>query len=185
MSLEDYKKITAPEPAPKREIGPPKKARKPRLPSKSQAKPKGPVTFTAAILRLMACNPPRGMKIKPEERLAIDFATALRAFTIEGKLRCVWTHPANEIAGHQGRLAQMRYALAKAMGLIPGTADYLFLWKDGAGVLEAKVGKNGQQPNQIDYEAWCMEMGVPYRIFTTVDEGVAILREWGVLQECA
>src|SRR3546814_19315238 len=100
----------------------------------------------------MAYAHPRNLKIKAEERLAIDFANALRAATIEGRLRSVWTHPANEIAGRQNRLAQIRYTIAKAMGLIDGTADYLFLWATGIGALEAKVGKNGQQPNQIDFE---------------------------------
>src|SRR3546814_3669722 len=67
------------------------------------------------------------------------------------------------------------------MGLIDGTADYLFLWATGSGALEAKVGKNGQQPNQIDFEVWCTEMGVPYRTFTSVEEGLLILTEWGLL----
>src|SRR3546814_7825620 len=81
--------------------------------------------------------------------------------------------------GRQNRLAQIRYTIAKAMGLIDGTADYLFLWATGSGALEAKVGKNGQQPNQIDFEVWCTEMGVPYRTFTSVEEGLLILTEWG------
>src|SRR3546814_6256046 len=80
--------------------------------------------------------------------------------------------------GRQNRLAQIRYTIAKAMGLIDGTADYLFLWATGSGALEAKVGKNGQQPNQIDFEVWCTEMGVPYRTFTSVEEiGRASWRE--------
>lgn len=182
ISIEEYRKLIAPEPAPKREITPPKKTRKRSLGIKGVVKPKGPPTFLAAITRLMDCKYPRNLRIKPEERLAIDFATALREATISGRLRCVWTHPANEIAGRRDKLAQIRYTIAKAMGLIDGTADYLFLWASGSGALEAKVGRNDQQPNQVDFEMWCTEMGVPYRTFSSISEGLEILAAWGVLE---
>jgi len=134
------------------------------------------------ILRLMAPRKlSQGVHLKPEEDLARAYANALRQATIEGRLRCVWTHPANEVAGQQNRLAQIRYAIAKAMGLIDGTADYLFLWADGSGALEAKIGNNGQQANQVDFEAWCIANGVRYATFTSVAEGLAHLVEWGVL----
>ena len=139
-------------------------------------------TLMQRIMRLMA---PRilsaRIRLKPEEILARDFANALRQATIEGRLRCVWTHPANEVAGQQNGLAQIRYAIAKAMGLIDGTADYLFLWSDGSGALEAKVGKNDQQANQVDFQEWCVSNGVRYETFTTVERGLAILVGWGVL----
>jgi hypothetical protein len=181
MSAEDYRALVAQPPVEPRDIKPPKKARKRAVPIKGVNPSKEPPSFLSAIMRLMAYSHPRNLRIKAEERLAIDFANSLRAATIEGKLRCVWTHPANEIAGRQNRLAQIRYTIAKAMGLIDGTSDYLFLWHTGSGALEAKIGKNSQQPNQIDFEIWCKEMGVPYRTFTTVDDGLSILAEWGVL----
>lgn len=183
ISAKDYREMLAQLPAEPRNIKPPKKARKRKLVIKGEQKPEGPPSYLSAIMRLMRFTPLRNLTLKSEERLAIDFANALRAETIEGRLRGVWTHPANEIAGRQNKLAQIRYAIAKAMGLIDGTADYLLLWNTGSGALEAKVGKNGQQPNQIDFEIWCQEMGVPYRTFTSVDEGLSILAEWGVLSK--
>jgi hypothetical protein len=121
------------------------------------------------------------LHLKPEERLAVDFADALRALTLEGRLRAVWTHPANEIAGRRSGLSRIRYAIAKRMGLVDGAADYLFLWSDGSGALEAKVGSNGLQPNQMDFQWWCERNGVRHRVFTTVEEGLAALREWGAI----
>src|SRR3546814_11908161 len=82
--------------------------------SKGTTSSKEPPSFLSAIVRLMAYAHPRNLKIKAEERLAIDFANALRAATIEGRLRSVWTHPANEIAGRQNRLAQIRYKIGRA-----------------------------------------------------------------------
>jgi hypothetical protein len=157
--------------------------RRPRSkrPKRSVAQERGD-TLMQRIVRLMA---PRNLsariRLKPEEILAKDFANALRQATIEGRLRCVWTHPANEVAGQQNGLAQIRYAIAKAMGLIDGTADYLFLWSDGSGALEAKVGRNDQQANQVDFQEWCISNGVRYETFTSVEQGLAILVGWGVL----
>jgi hypothetical protein len=175
-SVEEYKEML-------KEAGTLPKARK----RKSSA-PKRKITdekddtIAKRILRLMT---PRilssRIRVKKEEALAIAFANALRALTIEGRLRCVWTHPANEVAGQQTNKAQIRYAIAKAMGLIDGTADYLFLWSDGSGALEAKVGSNGQQPNQIDFEQWCLAKKVKYSTFTSVEEGIAILESWNVI----
>lgn len=180
MTAKEYRDLMAPKPAGKRDLSPPRKARKRRLVIKGNKKVKDPPSFLSSITRLMFYKPLRSLRIKPEEKLAIEFANALRAATMEQRLQCVWTHPANEVAGRQNKLAQIRYAIAKAMGLIDGTADYLFLWGTGSGALEAKVGKNGQQDNQIDFEIWCTKMGVPYRTFTTVSEGLEILAEWGV-----
>lgn len=183
ISAKEYRDLIARPAVEPRDIQAPKKARKRRIAIKGERVAKEPPSFLSAIVRLMAYAHPRNLRIKAEEKLAIDFANSLRAATIEGRLRCVWTHPANEIAGRQNRLAQIRYTIAKAMGLIDGTADYLFLWSAGSGALEAKVGKNGQQPNQIDFEAWCTEMAVPYRTFTSVSEGLSILSQWGILTE--
>ncbi len=134
------------------------------------------------IVRLMTVRKLSPLiRLKPEEVLACAFANALRQATLEGRLLCVWTHPANEVAGQQNRLAQIRYAIAKAMGLIDGTADYLFLKRDGSGALEAKVGRNDQQANQVDFEKWCDHNGVRYATFTSVEQGMSILESWGFL----
>src|SRR3546814_923482 len=111
ISAKDYRALVAKPPAEPRDIKPPKKARKRAVPIKGTTSSKEPPSFLSAIVRLMAYAHPRNLKIKAEERLAIDFANALRAATIEGRLRSVWTHPANEIAGRQNRLAQTRNKL--------------------------------------------------------------------------
>ena len=122
------------------------------------------------------------LTLKPEEALAVAFADALRAATMDGSLKAVWTHPANEIAGRHSGLSKIRYAIAKTMGLIDGTADYLFLWADGSGALEAKIGSNKMQDNQLDFQWWCETNGVRHAVFSTVEEGLAILRQWGALR---
>lgn len=144
-------------------------------------KPVRETGLMATLRRILDYKPLRNLKLAPEERIAVDFATELRRATLEGRLRAVWTHPANEIAGRRSGLSQIRYAIAKAMGLIYGTPDYLFLASHRSVALEAKVPGNTQQDNQKDFEFWCRCVGVEYRVFTSVEQGLEILIELGLL----
>lgn len=121
------------------------------------------------------------LKLGPEDRICIEFANRLRAWTIEGKLRAVWTHLGNEVAGGT-KNAMIRYAIARALGLISGSADYLFLWDGGCAAIEAKALKGTQQPNQLDFQAWCQARNVPYFLIRSADEGEAILKQLGALR---
>lgn len=176
LSVEQYRALFAGG-AKMPKIGAKAAAKLPRIP-----KPKrddSPLAILSRITRRLDIS---RLRLKPEETLAVAFADALRDATFDGSLRAVWTHPANEIAGRRSGLSKIRYAIAKRMGLIDGTADYLFLWADGSGALEAKVGSNGQQPNQLDFEWWCKKNGVRYHVFTSVEEGLSTLKEWGALR---
>lgn len=111
-----------------------------------------------------------------EEKLCIEFADQLRAFTIERRLKGIWTHLANE--GKRGILVAM---IAKAMGMISGATDYVFLWEDGCGVIEFKTKKGRLSPNQVNFKAWCEMYNVRYALCRSVDEGLETLRGWGNL----
>lgn len=150
---------------------------------KGLKKPKRDIRPKAILARILSKPNTGKLRLQKEEQLAINFADELRRYTETGELTCVWVHPANEIAGRRSRLAAIRYTIAKRMGLVDGAADYLFLWANGSGALEAKVGKNKQQDNQLDFEWWCQQNGVHYEVFRTVDEGIAILEKWGVLKK--
>lgn len=113
--------------------------------------------------------------------MAIPFANQLRVHTLKGRLRAVWCHPANELAG--AARATPAAAIARALGLIAGSSDFLFLWKDGAGALEAKSDVGRLSPGQKDFRDWCDLMGVPFHVFRTADEGESYLRGWGVLDD--
>jgi hypothetical protein len=147
-----------------------------RLPKETRS-----MGIAAVLARVLHFPPLSRLTLQPEETIAVAFAHELRAATMEGRLRAVWTHPANEIAGRRSGLSKIRYAIAKAMGLIYGTPDYVFLASHRSGALEAKVPGNRQQDNQKDFERWCLVNGVAYRVFTSVEEGLAILEEWGML----
>lgn len=145
------------------------------------------MTPPAFLLRLMSHkNLSAGFRLGPEDREAYSFANDLRAATREGRLGAVWLHPANELAGQTivraGRhIASPRAALARALGLIAGASDYLFLWQSGSAVIEFKARDGRLSQSQRDFAAWCAEHHVPFHIARTSAEGQGILRELGIL----
>ena len=133
----------------------------------------------ATILRLMDYKTFKG-RAGPEDRLSIETAIFLRCMTIEKKLRATWTHIPHEVGGG-GKLAAIRMALAKAMGLIKGSADFVFVWPDGGGWIELKTEKGSLSPQQRDFRDWCVATGCRHAVCRTVEEVVQTLTEWGVL----
>jgi len=119
------------------------------------------------------------VKIGPEDALCIEFANVLREMTLTGQLRAVWSHPANELC--HGHKTGVKAALARAIGMHVGTPDYLFLGPDNSLALEGKSERGSLSPGQRDFEQWCLQIGVPYRIFRTVEEGLDALRAQGMV----
>lgn len=135
------------------------------------------------IVRLMNWKAFKAKKQKPEQEICIDFANAVRALVLDGRLRGIWTHVPNEIGWSNNKIAQTIYAVAKAMGMIVGTSDYLFLAPHGGLALEAKSKTGFQQENQKDFQKWCDDESVPYEIFRSAEEGIALLQKYGFIKE--
>lgn len=129
--------------------------------------------------RLMAYKPLRGARPGPEDAMCVEFANELRVATLEGRMTAVWFHPAQELCfGHK---TGVRAAISRAMGMHVGVADYAFLWAEGAGILEAKHGRNPLTDSQDDFVKWCGIAGVRRGVFRSVREGLDHLSAWGVL----
>jgi|EndMetStandDraft_7_1072992.scaffolds.fasta_scaffold370686_2 hypothetical protein len=138
------------------------------------------------LLRLMdhaALSAALVRSLGPEDSEAYRFANELRGLTLEGQLDAVWTHPANELAGvviSKGKpRASPQAALARALGLITGTSDYLFLWSTGSGAIEFKSATGRLTDGQKDFRSWCEHRGVPFALVRTVGEALDVLRGWG------
>lgn len=118
----------------------------------------------------------------PEDNICIAFADGLRADALAGRLTATFTHVPHEVGGG-AKNAGLRYCLAKWLGLIPGSTDYVFVWADGGGWLEAKTDEGELTEKQKWFRQWCAAQGVRHGVFRTADEGRAILRQWGVLTD--
>ena len=53
-------------------------------------------------------------------------------------------------------------AKMKAMGLTPGAADIVVMWPEGRAYIEFKSATGVQKPDQVAFENWCRDAGVPY-----------------------
>lgn len=138
------------------------------------------------LMSLMNYRPFRG-RTGAEDDLAITVATYLRAATLEGKLKATWTCIPHEVGAvpqknAKFKLAQTRYAKAKAMGLITGSADYVFVWAGGGGWIELKSATGSLSEHQRDFRDWCRATNSNHAVCRTLDEVVEKLIEWGVLR---
>lgn len=133
-----------------------------------------------ALLRLMDYRHFKG-RAGPEDRLAQEVATMLRVASIEGRLAAAWTHIPHEVGG-KGKLASIRMALAKSMGLITGSADYVFVGNRVGGWIELKAPEGGSlSPAQKDFQQWCQALGVNYAVCRSVADVEQKLISWGCL----
>lgn len=138
---------------------------------------KGAPVWLVRLMMYRGLSP--SLRIKPEEHLSITYTNELRGLALEGRLSAVFCHVPNELAGYSSSTA--RSAITRAMGLISGTADYLFLADGRCLAQEAKIGRGSLSPNQSDFRLWCEACNVPYRVFRSVDEGLQQLRDVGML----
>lgn len=111
------------------------------------------------LLRLMNRDKLR-IKLKPEELFSLRLADRLREETLNGNLKCVWTHPANE--GVRSAITTM---ILKAMGMICGAYDFWFIGNSGGLLAELKFADNQLSPEQEDFRKWSIMFNIPIYTF--------------------
>lgn len=100
----------------------------------------------------------------------------------------LWFHVPNgqRRAGKAGIITAMR---DKRIGSMAGAADYVVIWRDPpgggetiahVGFLEAKTSKGKASEKQREFAARAQAVGARYSLFTSPDEGLNILRSWGI-----
>jgi hypothetical protein len=130
------------------------------------------------ILALLAAIPfGRGFRLtKPEDLFAYAVANMLRQESASGRLRAIWTHVPNEVGvdttAAGAKSASLRYVTARALGLVPGCPDYLFLGRDKSVAVELKAKTGRLNPNQKEFAEWCRWLGVPHHVVKA--DGVSI-----------
>lgn len=74
-------------------------------------------------------------------------------------------------------LAERVVGKLKRMGMVPGFADLIVLWRGMAWCVEVKTETGRQQETQRDFERGCTRNRIPYRIVRSVDDAVAVAKE--------
>jgi hypothetical protein len=125
------------------------------------------------------------VRLTDEDKHCIEFGDRLREAALMGRLSATFTHIPHEVGGGT-KNAALRYTLAKALGLVTGSADYVFVWDGGGGWIEFKRPASPGKPagrltkTQRQFGEWCQQQQVNWRVAHTANEGFEILTEWGV-----
>ena len=69
-----------------------------------------------------------------------------------------------------GKRDKMTAIVLKATGLYKGAADLLLIHRGWIGFVELKTDIGRQSPEQRQFEAHCIEAGVPYRLVRSLEE---------------
>lgn len=121
----------------------------------------------------------RGLRQLKEEEL---ISARVRSFMIDmrlaGRYVGVFTHVPNE-----GKRSTQATRLLKAMGMVSGFCDWVFIGPWGNCVIELKAPKEVEKlrQTQIDFKEWCETDGVPHFVCTSVVEVEQALIKSGAL----
>lgn len=113
-----------------------------------------------------------------EDTISMAFADALRKYSVDGSLDCVWAHIPNEFAGPKV------YGYGnnlKQKGKIKGAPDYFFAGEGWAGFIEMKSPTGVLSPEQKTFQKWCAHHKVPYSVLRSATESLDALNNWGLL----
>lgn len=118
-------------------------------------------------------------KVKPEEKESIDLADFMRKQTLEGHFKGIWWHTPNE-----GKRHQITACIMKAMGMLAGVPDFIFIWRNQGlhvAFIEMKAGNNKQSTAQKNFQKWADYWMIPYAVHYSADEAAYQLKEWGAV----
>lgn len=102
----------------------------------------------------------------------------------------IWQHikllaPKNVVAFHPangGARSKRTAGRLKAMGVVPGIPDLVFVLADGrAAFMEIKTPDGRLSAEQKAFQSKCSDMGVEHAVIYNVDQALSILKAWGVL----
>jgi hypothetical protein len=115
-----------------------------------------------------------------EEALSIEVAMRLKILEKRNRLTGMWFHVPNEMPV-QNKLDLTRLAKKRAMGMMAGAPDLVFLKKDGCLQIELKYGKNSLSSNQKEYRDMSEKKEAPYVICKSWDDVSSELTKYGFL----
>lgn len=127
-----------------------------------------------------------GVSLGPEDRVSADFYELMRAAIRERRFIGMCSHVANESHDQRSRRAILRTQKKKAMGMIPGSPDWWFIWTTfgtiGAGVIELKRPgrrEGGLSQNQSMIRDWCCLCDIPWACHNNAEKAFQQLVDWG------
>lgn len=132
------------------------------------------------------------MRSQEEKKMCREFVRTLRDYVRYGLVVRpesfrFWHNDNGQRAGSDRLARAIAGKEAKDLGVMRGLYDYTFLWRDEAGTpfigfLEAKTDEGTLTEEQEGFRAYCIREKIPNAEFRAVDQGIRILKSWGVLK---
>lgn len=138
----------------------------------------------ATILRLPNSG---GYKLGPEDKLSAELFRWMRQALRQDAYRGWFLHIANEYTNVAGNELQSRIRSnkARAMGMVAGAVDWLFIWPVGnlfdVGWIELKH-KGRLSPNQEIFRKWVLTFSPHHAVARDMPTITATLERWGALR---
>jgi len=110
--------------------------------------------------------------LKGEDLLCSEFVAKCVSWLLDGVLKGIFFHIGNENTNSLGMNSKL-----KSLGRIGGCPDYCFINKSKTIFLEFKSPTGKQTPNQMAFEAWCLEIGISYFIIRSIEQAIKILQD--------
>lgn len=128
------------------------------------------------IKLLLPAKEVRYNRLKPEQKICVEFANHMRMLTLEGKLPYIWYHIPNEFlpSARKNYIFELKL---KHTGKIPGVPDYCFIGKHDSFFIEFKAGERDISSPQQVFKGWCDQQGVEYFICRGAREGIDLINK--------
>ena len=126
---------------------------------------------------LLEMKEPKGISFGPEDKISRNFAIWLRDMFYANKLNGVFLHIPNE---GKGRAAMVK---KKAIGLVPGAADWLILANGKNLFIELKDGNKKLNENQKIFKYWCSRTLIPYYKCGSLEEAIEVVKLEGFISD--
>lgn len=117
-------------------------------------------------------------RLKPEQKICVEFSNYLREKTIKENFPYVWFHVPNEFYRDSKNKGGLFGNILAAMGRIPGVADYCFVGKNNSFFIEFKTKSGKLSPSQKFFEKWAIEKEINYFICRSAKEGIEVIERF-------
>lgn len=134
------------------------------------------IKLTIKRLNFLALPGIRTLRMGPEDMISHHLAVWLRDMYMDGRTTAVFTHIANEGAG---KVAMVR---KKAIGMVPGCADWVITENGKSIYIELKAGRNKLSDKQLEFKAWCEDAKVDYFCCYSLEEAQQAIIKAGLVR---
>lgn len=131
---------------------------------------------------ILAPIPLGNMNLGPEDELSARANVFMKDMLAQGRYQGIFFHVANESGGGGTKIQRMRtQQKKKAIGMVPGVFDWVFMSQGRQLLVDLKVGNGKLTQSQKDFVEWAEWAGIATGVARSVVELEELLVEAGFM----